>query len=197
MRHKAYIKNFKQKVVDALPADTDLNKVDVWFQDETRVGQQGSITRMWAPKGSRPRAIRQQQFEYAYIFGAACPAKDKALGLVLPLANTDGMIEHLRLISKATEKDRYAVVIMDRAAWHTTGKIKCFDNIIPMPLPPYAPELNPVEQLWLNIKQRYLSNMAFKDYEEIVDKCCDAWNDILKKDNFVKKLCSREWIELV
>ena len=152
---------------------------------------------MWAPKGSRPRAIRQQQFEYAYIFGAACPAKDKALGLVLPLANTDGMIEHLRLISKATEKDRYAVVIMDRAAWHTTGKIKCFDNIIPMPLPPYAPELNPVEQLWLNIKQRYLSNMAFKDYEEIVDKCCDAWNDILKKDNFVKKLCSREWIELV
>ncbi|CAC9982017.1 hypothetical protein [uncultured Gammaproteobacteria bacterium] len=197
MRHKAYIKNFKQKVVDALPADTDLNKVDVWFQDETRVGQQGSITRMWVPKGSRPRAIRQQQFEYAYIFGAACPAKDKALGLVLPLANTDGMIEHLRLISKATEKDRYAVVIMDRAAWHTTGKIKCFDNIIPMPLPPYAPELNPVEQLWLNIKQRYLSNMAFKDYEEIVDKCCDAWNDILKKDNFVKKLCSREWIELV
>ena len=138
------------------------------------MGQQGSITRMWVPKGSRPRAIRQQQFEYAYIFGAACPAKDKALGLVLPLANTDGMIEHLRLISKATEKDRYAVVIMDRAAWHTTGKIKCFDNIIPMPLPPYAPELNPVEQLWLNIKQRYLSNMAFKDYEEIVDKCCDA-----------------------
>jgi hypothetical protein len=44
------------------------------------------------------------------------------------------------IISKATEKDRYAVVIMDRAAWHTTGKIKCFDNIIPMPLPPYAPE---------------------------------------------------------
>jgi hypothetical protein len=54
-----------------------------------------------------------------------------------------------------------------------------------------------MEQLWLNIKQRYLSNMAFKDYEEIVDKYCDAWNDILKKDNFVKKLCSREWIELV
>ena len=66
-----------------------------------------------------------------------------------------------------------------------------------MPLPPYALELNPVEQLWLNIKQRYLSNMAFKDYEEIVDKCYDAWNDILKKDNFVKKLRSREWIELV
>jgi hypothetical protein len=45
-----------------LPADTDLNKVDVWFQDETRIGQQGSITRIWAKKGTRPRAVRQQQF---------------------------------------------------------------------------------------------------------------------------------------
>jgi hypothetical protein len=59
---------------------------------------------MWAEKGSRPRAVRQQQFEYAYIFGATCPARDKALGLVLPLANTQGMIEHLRLISQATKK---------------------------------------------------------------------------------------------
>ena len=177
--------------------DTDLNKVDVWFQDETRVGQQGSITRMWAPKGTRPSAVRQQQFEYAYIFGAACPAQDKALGLVLPLANTQGMIEHLSLISQVTTKGRYAVVVMDRAAWHTTEKIKCFDNVVPIPLPPYSPELNPVEQLWLNIKQRYLSNMAFKDYDEIVDKSCDAWNDILKKENFISKLCNRKWIKLV
>jgi transposase len=56
---------------------------------------------------------------------------------------------------------------------------------------PFSCRIKPVEQLWLNIKQRYLSNMAFKDYEDIVDKCCDAWNDILKKDNFVKKLCKR------
>ncbi len=77
--------------------DTDLNKVDVWFQDETRAGQQGSITRMWAPKGTRPSAVRQQQFEYVYMFGVACPAQDKALGLVLPLANTQGLIKHLSL----------------------------------------------------------------------------------------------------
>lgn len=102
---------------------------------------------MWAPKGTRPRVIRQQQFEYVYIFGAICPAQDKALGLVLTLANTQGKIEHLRLISEQTQKGRYAVVVMDRAAWHTTNKIKCFDNVIPISLPPYSPELNPVEQL--------------------------------------------------
>jgi hypothetical protein len=54
---------YKQKAIDVLPTDTDLNKVDVWFQDEARVGQQGSITRIWAEKGTRPRAVRQQQFE--------------------------------------------------------------------------------------------------------------------------------------
>ena len=107
------------------------------------------------------------------------------------------MIEHLKLISQATTKGRHAVVVMDRAAWHTTNKITCFDNVIPMPLPPYAPELNPVEQLWLNIKQRYLSNRTFKDYDAIVDTCCEAWNDSLKKDNFVRELCRRKWIELV
>ncbi|VVM28110.1 Mobile element protein [uncultured Gammaproteobacteria bacterium] len=69
-KRKRYIKNFKQKAIDVLPTDTDLNKVDVWFQDETRIGQQGSITRIWAEKGTRPRAVRQQQFEYGYIFGA-------------------------------------------------------------------------------------------------------------------------------
>ncbi|MCK5818461.1 MAG: transposase [Psychromonas sp.] len=102
--------------------DTDLIKADVWFQHETKIGQQGSITRIWAPKGTRSSAIRQQQFEYYYIVGGTCPAQDKALGLVLPLANTTGMIEHLRQISQATPKGRYAVVVMDRASWQTTGK---------------------------------------------------------------------------
>lgn len=70
----------------------NLSQIDVWFQDESRIGQQGSITRMWAKKGTRPRAVRQQQFEYAYIFGATCPQKDEAIGLILPTVNTLGMI---------------------------------------------------------------------------------------------------------
>jgi hypothetical protein len=107
----------------------DLNKVDVWFQDESRVGQQGSITRMWVPKGIRPRVVRQQQFEYAYIFGATCPAKDMALGIIMPLANTQAMIEHLRLISKATIKGRPALIVMDRAGWHTTKAINLYPTL--------------------------------------------------------------------
>ncbi len=196
-KRKRYIKNFKQKAIDVLPADTDLNKVDVWFQDETRIGQQGSITRIWAEKGTRPRAVRQQQFEYGYIFGAVCPAKDKALGLMLPVANTAGMIEHLSLISQATAKDRQALVIVDRAGWHMTKAIRCFSNVTLLPLPPYSPELNPVEQLWQQIKQRFLSNTTFQNYDDIIERSCQAWNEILSENGFIKNLCSREWSFLV
>ncbi|VVM28134.1 hypothetical protein BSPWISOXPB_1292 [uncultured Gammaproteobacteria bacterium] len=74
---------------------------------------------------------------------------------MLPVANTAGMIEHLRLISQATAKDRQALVIVDRAGWHMTKAIRCFSNVTLLPLPPYSPELNPVEQLWQQIKQRF------------------------------------------
>ncbi|VVM20087.1 Mobile element protein, partial [uncultured Gammaproteobacteria bacterium] len=191
-----YKKNFKQKAIDVLPTDTDLNKVDVWFQDETRIGQQGSITRIWAEKGTRPRQFVSSNLN-TDIFGAVCPAKDKALGLMLPVANTAGMIEHLRLISQATAKDRQALVIVDRAGWHMTKAIRCFSNVTLLPLPPYSPELNPVEQLWQQIKQRFLSNTTFQNYDDVIERSCQAWNEILSEDGFIKNLCSREWSFLV
>ncbi|VVM26145.1 hypothetical protein BSPWISOXPB_4167 [uncultured Gammaproteobacteria bacterium] len=81
---------------------------------------------------------------------------------MLPVANTAGMIEHLSLISQATAKDRQALVIVDRAGWHMTKAIRCFSNVTLLPLPPYSPELNPVEQLWQQIKQRFLSILHSK-----------------------------------
>ena len=72
-----------------LPENVSIEAVDIWFQDEARVGQKGTLTRTWAKKGTRPRLVRQQQFEYAYIFGAVCPAQDQAVGLVLPVINTE------------------------------------------------------------------------------------------------------------
>ncbi|WP_316356801.1 hypothetical protein [Candidatus Neptunichlamydia sp. REUL1] len=58
-----------------MPAGVEIESVDIWFQDEARVGQRGTVTRTWANKGTRPRLARQQQFEYAYIFGAICPVR--------------------------------------------------------------------------------------------------------------------------
>ncbi|VVM17538.1 Mobile element protein [uncultured Gammaproteobacteria bacterium] len=167
------------------------------FKMKLGLGNKVLLPEYGQKKGTRPRAVRQQQFEYGYIFGAVCPAKDKALGLMLPVANTAGMIEHLRLISQATAKDRQALVIVDRAGWHMTKAIRCFSNVTLLPLPPYSPELNPVEQLWQQIKQRFLSNTTFQNYDDIIERSCQAWNEILSEDGFIKNLCSREWSFLV
>ena len=134
------------------PNDLSLEAVEIWFQDEARVGQRRTVTRIWAPKGSRPRAIRQQQFEAAYVFGAVCPAKGKATW-VMPKANSEGMQLHLDVIAAAVTSGKHAVLVVDRAAWHVTAKLRVLANLSILPLPPYSPELNPVEQIRPQLRQ--------------------------------------------
>jgi hypothetical protein len=108
-------KSFPQKVQDVLSPDVPLERVGVWFQDEMRIGQRGTQTRIWARKGSRPRIVRQQQSESAYIFGAVCAQRDEAVGLVLPYANTKTMALHLEAFSLAIPPGRHAVLVLDQA----------------------------------------------------------------------------------
>ena len=154
------------------------------------------MTRTWAVKGTRPRITRQQQFEYAYMFGAVCPSRDEAIGLVLPHVNTEAMLIHLEHISAKVAEGRHAVIVMDRAAWHTTQRIQKFSNITVLPLPPTSPELNPTEQVWQMLRDESLANRCFEGYEDIVQACCDAWNWFVDTPNRVKNLCSRSWASL-
>lgn len=86
------------------------------------------------------------------------------------------MIEHLKQISAATEKGRHAVVVMDAAGWHTEEIANDVKNVSVIKLPPYSPELNPIEPVWSWLRQHYLANPSFADYEDIVSKVCRAWN---------------------
>jgi transposase len=183
-------------VMATLPENVSIEAVDIWFQDEARVGQKGTLTRTWAKKGTRPRLVRQQQFEYAYIFGAVCPAQDQAVGLVLPVINTEGMLIHLEHISSKIPEGRHAVIVLDRAAWHTTKKLKKFKNISLLPLPPASPELNPTEQVWQTLRDEYLANRSYENYNSIVDACCDAWNNFVDIPKKVQNLCTRSWANL-
>ncbi len=99
----------------SLPASANGKPIEVWFQDEARVGQQGTLTRVWAKKGSRPRAPRNRRYDWAYIFGAACPARGTSVALVLPHANAPAFNLHLAEICKAAAKDAHAAVII--AGW--------------------------------------------------------------------------------
>ena len=142
--------------------------VDIWFQDEARVGQRGTATRTWAKKGTRPRLACQQQFESAYIFGAVCPERNEAVGLVMPAVNTESMLLHLEHIALKIPKGRHAVIVLDRAAWHTTKRLQKFSNISLLPLPPASPELNPTEQVWQVLRDEHLANRCYKDFDDII-----------------------------
>ena len=176
-----------------MPEHAEGKTIDVWFQDEARFGQQNTISRVWAPTGSRPGLIRQQQYEYTYVFGAVCPAQDKAIGLVLPLANSKGLALHLQEISQATEAGHHAVVVLDNAGFHLAKDLPTYENLSLLPLPPCAPELNSAERLWEWMREHELSCQAFACYEEAVECCCTAWNKLLGESGRLRSLCSRDW----
>ena len=105
-----------------------------------------------------PAAPRDQRTEWAYIFGAICPAKGKGAGLVMPWCDTDAMAAHLIEISAAVDPGAHAVLIVDQAGWHLTPKLAIPDNITVLALPPRSPELNPVENVWQFMRDNWLSN---------------------------------------
>lgn len=182
--------------VNIIKEEIENNKIEVWWQDESRVGQQGSLSRVWAAKGTRPRVVRQKQFLSTYIFGACCPEKDKGCALILPECTTGMMQLHLDEISKNVAKKHHAILIMDRAGWHTTEALIIPKNITILPLPSYSPELNPMEQVWQKLKHGSLSNRVFKNYEEIVESCALAWNSFCDEEGNIKSLCSRAWAKV-
>jgi hypothetical protein len=156
------------------PGHIALDKVDFWFQDEARIDQQNTTTRLWATKASRVRAVKQQLFEYTYLFGAVCPSSTKTELLPTLWVDNGVMKQHVELISKSTTLGCHTVVIMDGAGWHTTDIAKDIPNVSILNLPPYLPELNPIEQVWSWLRQHHLENRCFKFYDDILDACTSA-----------------------
>ncbi|WP_085979595.1 IS630 family transposase [Roseibium sp. TrichSKD4] len=167
--------------------------IEVWFQDEARVGQKTKITRRWAKRGTRPRAPKDQRTKSAWIFGAICPERGVGAALVLPKCNIMAMQMHLQEISSQVAPGAHAVVILDQAGWHTSGKLDIPNNITLLPLPPRSPELNPVENLWQFIRDNWLSNRVFKSYEQIIDICCRAWNRLIEQPWTIMSIGMRDW----
>jgi transposase len=112
---------------------------------------------------------------------------------VLPRCNTHAMTLHLAEISRAVEPGAHGVVILDQAGWHGAKALKVPDNITLLPLPPRSPELNPVENIWQFMRDNWLSNRVFKSYEDILDHCCFAWNQLIDQPWKIISIGTREW----
>lgn len=160
-----------------------------------RIGQKNNTTYQWAEKGSRPRQPADQRYQNAYLFGAFCPERDTAAGLVMPRSDTLSMAYHLAEISAHVAVDGHAIVLMDQASWHTTPELEIPNNISILHLPPASPELNPSENIWQFLRQTYLSRRIFKNYEDIVDWACRAWCALLNEPGRIQSITYREWAD--
>jgi transposase len=180
-------------VTEALPAAADGKPVEIWFQDEARIGQKGTLTRLWARIGSRPRAPRDSRYEWAYLFGAVCPQRAVGAALVMPYANSEAMNLHLREIGRAVAPGAHAILVLDGAGWHTSHALKPPDNITLLCLPPYSSELNPVENVWEYLRKNNLALRVYDTYDAIVDACCNAWTDLIAAPARVASITRRRW----
>ena len=149
--------------------------------------------RQWARRGTRPRQPADQRYESAYLFGAICPARGTGAALALPFADTQAMQLHLDEIARTVKRGAHAVLLLDRAGWHTTGALTVPKNITMILLPSRAPELNPVENIWQYLRQNWLSNLVFNTYEQVVEAACDAWRRLIAQPNTISSIGSREW----
>ena len=115
---------------------------------------------------------------------------------MLPFANTRAMQMHLDEISRTVATKAHGVVLMDRAGWHTTDKLKVPNNLTIILLPSRSPELNPVENIWQFLRQNWLSNQVFEDYDDILEAGCRAWNSLIGQPETITSIGMRDWAHI-
>lgn len=113
----------------------------------------------------------------------------------MPFCDSFAMKQHLDEISAMVEPGRHAILILDRAGWHTSQKLELPKNISLLPLPAKAPELNPVENVWQFMRDNWLSNRIFTSYDDIVEHCCAAWNKLVEQPWRIMSIGTREWTD--
>jgi transposase len=168
----------------------------MWFQDEARIGQKNGLVRQWARRGTRPRQPADQRYQSAYLFGAICPARGVGAALAMPFANTQAMQAHLDEIGRTVARGAHAVLLLDRAGWHTTEKLTIPNNLTMILLPSRSPELNPVENIWQFLRANWLSNRVFQTYDEIIAAACEAWNKLTALPETITSIGMRDWAHI-
>ena len=113
--------------------------------------------------------------------------------MALPCADTEAMQLHLDEISRCVARGAHAVLLLDRAGWHTTKKLKVPTNITLIFLPSRSPELNPVENVWQYLRSNWLSNSVFVDYDAIIDAACHAWRKLNDQPETITSIGMRKW----
>jgi transposase len=188
---------FKEIVVEQIEAIAEAHpdeEVRVYFEDEARFGTQGTITRVWAPKGSRPRAVRQNGREWLYVLMAVCASTGSASASIMPELNTGVLNLFLEQFSGELPAGVHAVLIWDGAGYHTSGDLVVPSNVSLIRLPPYSPELNPVENLWHYLRSHHWSNREYDGYDGLEREAVRSLRAVSDADT-LKTICNADYVQ--
>lgn len=160
------------------------------FQDEAAFGRINKPKHCWCPSGVRPVVPSQHIREYRYAFGSVEPLTGESFFLVLPYSNTDCMNVFLHEYSKEYPDD-IILMVCDRAGWHKSKGLIIPHNIRLLFIPPATPEMNPIEQIWKELRLSF-KNELFKTLENVLERLCLAISNLVKET--VKSITGRKWI---
>ena len=171
----------------------DTTNLRIMFEDEARFGRISDPRCCWAPKGTRPAVPLQLVREYTYAYAAVSPLDGVLESLILPDVDTDSMSLFLSTVSER-HPDEAILMCMDQAGWHKAKALVVPPNIRLLNLPPYSPELNPVEHLWEEIREKWFPNLVFKSITGVEDTLMDALATLEHDPERVARLTGFEWI---
>ena len=161
------------------------------FQDEAGFGRINKPKYCWCQKGMRPSVPCHHIREYRYAYGAVEPRTGESFFLIMPYCNTDCMNVFLRHLSDSYPKDRI-VLVCDGAAWHKSKGLSIPHNIRLVFIPPYTPEMNPIEQIWREIRTQGFRNEIFASLDKVVDRLCETIRNLTK--DTIKSITGRNWL---
>ncbi len=138
--------------------------------------------------------VRDNRHDAAYLFGAICPERAVGAAIIMPAANTEAMGEHLDEISAQVAPGAHAVRVCDGAGWHQKGRrLRVPDNITLLALPPDAPELNPMGNVWEYLRANKLCALVWDSYDAIVNACKSAWHSLVNDPKRIQSIGLRDW----
>jgi len=165
-------------------------KIRLMFQDEASFGRISELSRCWAPQGVRPHVPYHIVREHVYVYGAVDPIDGDKCFIIAPKCNSAWMKAFMDTLSQQHEND-YILLVMDNATWHKSKSLQIPDNIRPFYLPPRTPEMNPIEQVWPEIRHDF-KNRLFSSLSLVVDKLCASLNSL--SNHTIKSITCRNWI---
>jgi hypothetical protein len=193
---QAFFKEIVGEQIVAIAEAHPEEEVRIYFEDEARFGTQGTITRVWAPKGSRPRAVRQNGREWLYVLMAVCASTGAASALIMPELNAGVLNLFLEQFSRELPAGVHAVLVWDGAGYHTSGELVVPANVSLIQLPPYSPELNPVENLWHYLRAHHWSNRVYEGYKGLEREAIRSLCAVCDDAETLKSICNADYVRL-